>query len=296
MIHGNPALSLVVSTKGRALQLSRLLKSLQEQAVPPFELIVVEQNEVAIVPALLPADCDFPIRHIHTPDESGASRGRNRGLEVASGDFVIFPDDDCWYPPRFIEHATRKITELRLDALTGRCTDESGRTMNGRFLEQAQWICRDNVWTTQVEWIAAWRRSLLVELGGYDENVGIGAATPWQSAEGQELMLRVLATGARAWYDPDWNGHDREHDRGNASADLISRARAYGRGMGFVLRTHRCGRRLAAQFLVRSAGGALISAAMGQGRRAQFFAATALGRMEGLLGRCVPIGLWLPKS
>lgn len=291
-----PRISLVVSTRGRSGQILRLLDSLDKQTMSDFELIVVEQNLEPIVAPMLAGTRPYAVSYLHTPDEQGASRGRNRGLQLATGDYVIFPDDDCWYPPAFLEIALRATDERNLDILTGRCTDEYGNTINGRFETTPQWIVRGNVWTTQIEWIAIWRRSLLVDLGGYDENVGVGALSPWQSAEGQDLMLRALAQGALAWYDPDLHAHDEGHDRTNASTELVARARAYGRGMGYVLRKHEFGLGVISYFLLRPTGGALIAAVTGKMRLAQFFAATTLGRLEGVLGRSLGITLWNPSN
>jgi hypothetical protein len=173
-----------------------------------------------------------------------------------------------------------------LDALTGRPTDERGQTIDGRYETRAQTITRANVWTTQIEWLAFWRRELLIQVGGFDEQVGVGATTPWQSAEGQDLMLRALAAGARCWYDPTLNGHDAGLDRHHADDAFITRARKYGRGMGFVMRKHRLGLGTPARFLVRSIGGAVLAAARGRLPLAKFYAATALGRAEGLCGCC----------
>jgi glycosyltransferase involved in cell wall biosynthesis len=281
-----PVLSLIVSTKGRTHELEKLLDSLDRQTWQDFELIVIEQNPEPILGYIVERRRKFPITYCHAAGEQGASRGRNRGLELSRAEFLLFPDDDCWYPETFLERGVSQLREKGLDALTGRPTGEDGRPINGRFEKRAQWISEANVWTTQIEWIAFWRRDLLARIGGFDEMVGVGATTPWQAAEGQDLMLRALNVGARGWYDPSLNGHDAGFDRNRADAAFIAKARAYGRGMGFVMRKHRLGLALPSYYVMRAVGGALIAAARARLPLAKFHAASAVGRMEGLLRLC----------
>jgi glycosyltransferase involved in cell wall biosynthesis len=274
-----------VSTKSRSSQLLRLLESLAAQTRNDFELIVVEQNEISLVADMLKGPWNFPINYIHSPNEQGVSRGRNRGLREARADIVLFPDDDCWYPANFMARGLQSMQEQGLDALTGRPTDAEGHTIDGRFETKAHWITKSTVWTTQIEWLAFWRTDLLRRLGGFDESVGVGATTPWQSAEGQELMLRALKAGAHCWYDPDLNAHDAGVDRLHADASTIAKARSYGRGMGYVLRKERLARK-SFYYLARSAGGVVAAAARGQLRLSRYHAATLMGRAEGLMGIC----------
>ncbi len=265
-----------------------MLDLLQRQSVSDFELIVVDQNPDPIIAPFVQRarPSSFPVKYLHTPNEKGLSRGRNRGLEIASGEYTLFADDDCWYPLNFIELGLCQLRDQRLDALTGRATSEQGEPLLGRFERTAQWIRRGNVWTTQIEWIAFWRRDLLERVGGYDETIGVGASSPWQAAEGQDLMLRVLAAGARCWYDPNLNAHDRGFDRRNADAAALVKARAYGRGMGHVMRKHRLGYRISLYYLIRAVGGSIVALLSGELPLARYHAATAFGRLEGILGKC----------
>jgi glycosyltransferase involved in cell wall biosynthesis len=283
----SPIVSLIVSTRGRQHQLVELLDSLDRQSFKDFELIIVEQNAESIVGSLLTRKKrKFPIRHLHTGGERGLSRGRNRGLTEAVGEILVFPDDDCWYPPHFLEQGLKMMREQNLDALTGRPTNEKGEPIQGRFESHAQWITTKNVWTTQIEWAALWRRDLLLDLAGYDEVVGVGAPSPWQSAEGQDLMIRALKKGARCWYEPSLNAHDAGVDRRHADSATIAKARAYGRGMGYVLRKQQFGLGVSLYMLSRAIGGALLAAVRGRRRLAKFHGATAVGRLEGIMGRC----------
>jgi len=75
------------------------------------------------------------------------------------------------------------------------------------------------------------RKSALLAVDGFDETIGVGAATPWQACEAQDIILRALACGLQCTFDPSFYGHHKEFD-----ISTQSKGRAYGRGLGYVLR------------------------------------------------------------
>jgi glycosyltransferase involved in cell wall biosynthesis len=280
-----PRFSLVVTTIGRAEGLPKLMASLAAQTLPPAELVVVDQNDdQAAVAAGLAGDWPFPVAHLHVPGVRGASRGRNIGAAQTGGDVLVYPDDDCWYPPDFLAKAARLLSDPGLGFVCGRATDETGRTINGRFEAQPHSVDRRNVWTTSIEWLQILRREAVEAVGGYDEAIGVGAATPWQSAEAQDLLLRVLAAGARGHYDPDLVGHHAELPVARPDAALRRKLRRYARGMGHVLRKHRFGPGEAGKWLVRPLGGLAFALARLKLRQALLFLHVAVGRVEGYTG------------
>ncbi|WP_299823053.1 glycosyltransferase family A protein [uncultured Jannaschia sp.] len=277
-----------MATIGPAAPLTRLLDSLSRQTALPLEVIVVDQNDRdAPVAEAIGGAWPFPVVHLHTPGMRGASRGRNVGLRRASGAVVGFPDDDCWYPADCLARALALLADPDMGFVAGRPVDETGRTINGRFENAPQRIVRANVWTTSIEWLQFFRRDLLKSLDGYDETIGVGATTPWQSAEAQDLVLRALATGATGFYDPDMTGHHEELPVARSDPALRRKLRRYGRGMGHVLRRHGYGLVQFLRWSLRPLGGALIFLARRDVSRAKLHAAVAFGRLEGYVGRTI---------
>lgn len=250
-----------------------------------FEVIIVDQNDTPLLEPLVATLWRFPVLHIPCKGQRGLSRGRNVGWRRAAGDFILFPDDDCWYDPGFLRRAKALIERTGADVLTGRAANEAGESINGRFEPTAQKATRNTVWTTQIEWVAFFRRSLLQKLGGYDEFVGVGAASPWQACEGQDIVLRALQQDALCWYDPDVFGHHAVIEVGNPDANTIRKGRAYARGMGFVLRKHGFGWFSRIYWVLRPMARAAISSIRMQRAGAKYYANVALGRLEGALGK-----------
>lgn len=281
-----PLFSLVVSTLGRTLELQRLLDKLEQQSERRFEVIIVDQNaDDRLQRALQGRSYSFPVEHIQTPDEQGLSRGRNRGWPDAQGDIVLFPDDDCWYPDELLSHALEIFETSQADIVAGRAADETGRTINGRFEERAQHIGRNNLWTTQIEWMVFFRKNALERIQGFDDTIGIGAHTPWQACEGQDIMARALGAGIRAYYDPSLIGHHEELDTQNPDRSMRKKGRMYGRGMGYVLRKHGYGPLSALYWTMRPLANLARSLLVLDWPRAAYFGNVALGRTEGFLRR-----------
>lgn len=231
-------LSAVVSTLGREDEFVQLFGSLDKQTFRDFEVIIIDQNQDDRLAFLDRTDYSFPLKRIRTPDARGLSVGRNHGLLHSQGEVVVFPDDDCWYPADLFERAVRQIEQSGADGVTGRAADEAGQSINGRFETSAQTVTRKNVWTTQIEWMAFFKRDLLSALGGYDPVIGVGAASPWQACEGQELVLRALSRGAKITFDPALFGHHASLYSEKPSKQLIEKSRKYARGHGRVLKMH----------------------------------------------------------
>ena len=279
----NPHLSLVVATRGRATPFQALFESLEAQTYKDFEVVVVDQNVDPRVGTPETEGWSFPIHHLRTPGEAGASRARNAGLAVARGARVLFPDDDCWYPADFLSHALDRMIDLHADVLAGRAADPAtGRDINGRFEQVVTKIDRGNVWTTGIEWVVLFDRAVLDDVGGYDVAIGVGATTPWQSCEAQDIVLRALDKGFSCVFDPSVYGHHAELDIRDAA--MLRKGRAYARGLGHVLRVHRYPATAAASWILRPTARAMISLARGNVTLFAYYRNVALGRLEGWRG------------
>ncbi len=92
---GHPACSVVIPTYNRRRRLQRVLHAVATQVVDTtFEIVVVsdgstDETEDYLATLVLPV----PLRWASQPN-SGPAAARNRGVDMAEGDLIIFVDDD----------------------------------------------------------------------------------------------------------------------------------------------------------------------------------------------------------
>lgn len=280
-----PLISLVVPTRGRTHQLTRLLDSLSLQDYENFDLLIVDQNEDDRLEEIVQQQRKFRARRIHCPGEQGSSRGRNIGWKAAQGKLIIFPDDDCWYPPWLLSRAASELNSLDADIVTGRAADMTGRSINGRYLLERQKINRANVWLAGIEWMMLFRRATLVELNGFDENIGVGARSLWQACEGQDILLRAIGAGKTCYFDPTLFGHHEELDVVTPDKNMVSKGRMYGRGLGYVLRIHHFPITTFLMWMGRPLLRLTSDLLKGNIKTVSYLLNVSIGRLEGYLGR-----------
>ena len=287
-----PRVSLVVSTVNRAEELTQLMDSLLGQEFKDFEILVVDQNrDDRIVPILERYQSQLNVSRVQTLARFGISSGRNDGWRRARGEVILFPDDDCWYPSWFLRKGVELLDTTGAELVSGRFADENGRSINGRFASRARFIDRRSVWIAQSESATFYRRELLEYLGGFDEELGIGSASPWQAAEGPDLILNALKRGYACYYDPALYGFHREYNVDDPTEGMTRRGRMYGRGMGYVLRRHRYGFLALLNWVLRPLVTAFISAICGRIHRVAYSLSVSVGRAEGWAGRLWNVGI-----
>lgn len=105
--------SLIMPTLNRFDDIYRFMDSLLEQTYKNFELIVVDQNDNDKVKEIVDKYVDhLDIKYIKS-NKKGLSYNRNLGIDVAKGEVLAFPDDDCAYKPDTIEKAINFFEKIR---------------------------------------------------------------------------------------------------------------------------------------------------------------------------------------
>jgi glycosyltransferase involved in cell wall biosynthesis len=259
MAEFHPTIAAVVATKGRAADLTRLLQSLVDQTYPLSCILIIDQNADDRLEDILAAFPALPIQHHRTPELVGVCRNRNFGWQQAQQDIIIFPDDDCWYPADFMAKAVDLFAQTGADVVCGRPTDTTGKSINGKYGNRPCWVDRKSVWFSQIEWAFLAKRNVLAVIGGFDEQLGPGAGTPWGASEMQDVSLKALSHGYREYYDPLLVAHHPEVNLTRETGDWYRRVPAYARGMGYVLAKHNYSLSSALVWSARPIVGALLN-------------------------------------
>lgn len=277
-----PRVSLVCATIGRDAEFSRLLASLDAQQVP-IELIVVDQSgDDRLVSVLGCAGPNVEVVHLRCPP--GLARARNLGLRRVTGDWVGFPDDDCWYAPQTLQRVIAHFeAHPEADLVSGRFVDADGRG-ESKWPTRPTRVGRFGVWRCACSITVFARRRVLDAVPGFDESLGVGAGTPFGSGEETDFLLRAMEAGLRIDYDPDLVlRHPLKDDAFDDAA--VARARSYATGSGRVLRTHRYPFWFFAASVAVPLAGACWSRLVGDRARARLRGAIAAGRVAGWRAR-----------
>jgi glycosyltransferase involved in cell wall biosynthesis len=271
--------SLIVCTVDRTAPLERLLHSLARQTDRDFEVVLVDQNEDGRLNAVI-ARFGSLMRIVHVKAPRGLSSSRNRGLSHARGEIIGFPDDDCHYPATLLEQLRHRFVCARDIALiTGRTTDTLGNDSLSAFLKRDAEIDRWNVWKCGNSNTVFVRRSIVDAGVKFNEELGVGASTPFQSGEESAFLLDAMARGARGRFFRDLVVY---HDQvGETDAH---RARKYARGFGRLLALYAYPRVYVGLCLMRPALRAALGLAAMKPKLARYKSSWALGVYEGYTG------------
>jgi GT2 family glycosyltransferase len=210
--------------------------------------------------------------------ERGLSRARNAALGEIRADIVAFPDDDCSFAPELLMQVARRLADDSVDGLTGRAVDETGHSSSSWARDPAL-LTRENLWNRAISFTIFLRAPLVARVGRFDEQLGLGARSPWGSGEEIDYLVRALDAGARIEYDPGVVvTHPDKRVSPSARRSLGSRD---GASVGYILRKHAYSKRMVGRMFVRPLGGALVALAQRDRGQAAFHLSTLRGRLLG---------------
>jgi glycosyltransferase involved in cell wall biosynthesis len=270
-------ISLITATLHRTAELDRLLDSLESQAYRDFEFIVVDQNPDDRLVPVMRRHGRVAIRHLRA--RPGASAARNLGLRLATGDIVGFPDDDCWYSGEVLQQVADWFqSRPDGDGLLGILHDEEDRPTGPRWPLQLCEATKTTLWAGGITPVTFLRRAAVQKGVMFDERIGPGTLSGYQSGEDVDFLLRSLESGLHLWHDP---ALVIRHPSFHGKERILQKSYSYALGGGYILRAHRYP---AAQFLtavVRSLGGAIVYSCKGEPALGWSYLARARGLVRG---------------
>lgn len=270
-------ISLIVATVKRVAELERLLSSLDAQTFKDFEVIVVDQNPDDRLEPILRWHEGLRIRHLRS--ERGLSRARNVALPAVRGDIVAIPDDDCWYPDQLLATVTKWFeTHPGFDALFAGARTADNKLMAPKWAPGPCCCTKENVWHCTVSFTAFMRRQVVEAVGPFNENIGTGSASSYQSAEDIDYFIRILELGFRMWHEPSLTVH---HPELQSVERLRRTTYPYALGIGYVLRLHGYSWWYFSKLLIRSLGGVVLEFCKRDLVRARIYFLRAAGLLQG---------------
>lgn len=95
--------SIIIPTYNRPSELGNCIKSILNQTIKPFEIIIVDDGNLSELPFEKECrDAGIQYRYLkkHKP---GLTESRNEGVKIATGEIIFFFDDDVVLFPDYIE-------------------------------------------------------------------------------------------------------------------------------------------------------------------------------------------------
>ena len=202
---GNPHFSVVIPTYKRPRQLNKCLRGIALIDYPKddFEVLVVddgsEEPPVDLIEIYRSHFCVKLIRQAH----AGPATARNTGAKEASGQYVVFTDDDCiperqWlaaFGRHFAAHPEYAVGGRTINALEENVCSSASQILIDYLYDYY------NIRNSKAIFFAsnnlAFPRKLFLEVGGFDSSF------PAAAGEDRELCDRWLHRGYRMTFEPD---------------------------------------------------------------------------------------------
>ena len=237
MAAARPALSVIVVTIDRLQLVERLFSSLARQTCMDFEVLLMHAPTLSdeAVAALCRRFPELPIRAYATGDTC-LSRSRNAALRHLRGALFCIADDDCVYLPDTVARALEVFGQhAQAGAVLGQPLDldtppePAGQAIAVRSLRALFQNCPS--------YVHFYRSAVLATVEGFDESLGVGSATPWQSGEETDFLLRVTKAGFGVWRAPAVMV---QHPSPNLRKLQAQKVYGYAAGRMRLLRKHGC--------------------------------------------------------
>jgi hypothetical protein len=158
-----------------------------------FQVIVVEQSESQDLYSSFDQFTRKQLVFLRVVGERGASRARNVGMRAApiSSEYLMFLNDTFLPNPNFLNQATIILNSNEsVGAVFGRYRYQDGsetKSVLGNIGKRQLMAVNESS--------IMFRRSMLEQLGGFNEAIGTGSDGLIQSGEAADLLIRSLRLG-----------------------------------------------------------------------------------------------------
>ena len=182
--------SVVLTIRNVENYIANCLKSILNQTVNDFEVIIVDDMSDDNTRALIAEFKDPRIRYFKNEERLGLTKNRNRGLEYAKGVFVFFTDGDCIVSKNWISEGLRYLKELGCVGVEGKILYVS-EDYKPTFSDH---VCENVTGGLYMTGNMAYKRGIIEKVGGFDER--------YSYHEDRDLALRIKKIG-RICFNPN---------------------------------------------------------------------------------------------
>lgn len=221
----SPRVSVIIPTYNRSGYLSQAIGSVVAQTYGDWEAIIIDDGSTDDTATVVVAMGDPRIRY-YRQENAGRSAARNRGLELARGEFIAFLDDDDLYLPRKLELQVGFLDQhqdVDLVASENQGMDQAGqvttRTMSGKSRQIDLRSCLQACPLATCNILL--RRQALDRLASWFD-------PEMEAAEDLDFFLRLLRAGCHAEWLPALVSVNRSHS-GSSQGNVVGYRAGYER-------------------------------------------------------------------
>ncbi|MDI3475593.1 MAG: glucosyl-dolichyl phosphate glucuronosyltransferase [Thermococcaceae archaeon] len=238
-------LSVIISTYNLARYQDTVdvLRSLANQSFNKFEVIVIIDENHQYYKKLqeFTRNIDlYNVRLVFNPFNNGLSYSRNLGIKYAKGEIVAYLDDDVIVSPNWAKEIFRTFRKY-----------ENVGAVAGHIIplwmdKSIEWFPEELYWMISCSYILtpkkerevdrgfganmAFRRELLLELGGFREDLGL-SGEKWVGGEDTDMFLRVKERSYKVIFNPKALVYHKIYPHRIKMRTLIKRALGGGRSI-----------------------------------------------------------------
>ncbi|MEK7763139.1 MAG: glycosyltransferase [Nitrospirota bacterium] len=196
-----PTVSVIVPVRNGERVLPLCLNAMRSQTYPAecFEVIVVDDESTDTTAQMVEkmaevwrADGHGPRLRVIRKSWGGAGAARNRGVQEACGEVILFTDADCEPTSIWIEEMMKPLADTTIHAVAGgyltRQKSRVARLAQAEFEDRYRYVARHKFVDIAFTHSAAVRRDAFIQSKGFDERMP-------NNADDLELSYRLVAGG-----------------------------------------------------------------------------------------------------
>ena len=146
-IKEKPTVSYIIPTMMRQDYTLNLLQDLKNQSFQPTQVIVVDATPLNSRDENLYNPKNYPFEvQFHWQSTKGSCRARNEAINLCTGDYIVFGDDDIRIQPNFIENHIKLLQTYNAGACNGLDIRADNQQQNLEDLNQKLEALGSNRW------------------------------------------------------------------------------------------------------------------------------------------------------